>query len=81
MLRPDQRMACNQHPACIAVDYAKGEGDLDSKYVVLAMQCAELYDMNCLGLYISGNRDLFPGEEFSRRALANIIGSRHVKVR
>jgi hypothetical protein len=80
MRRLDQRKAWEEHTAWIAVDYAKGDVDLDSKYVVLAMLCTELYDSNCLGLYIPGERVFVPGEEFARRQLARIISSRSVKV-
>ncbi len=81
MRRPDQQKAWTEHTAWIAVDYAKGEVDLGSKYVVLAMLCAELCDTNCLGLYIPGEKTFVPGEESVRRQLAKIIASRPVNVK
>ncbi len=79
--RDDQRQVLAAHSAYIAIDYVKGEVDDASKYVVLAMLCAELYNIHCLGIYIPGQRTFVPGEDFARRQLSKIIGSRAVNVK
>ena len=64
----------------MAVDYVKGDIDMDSQYVVLAKLCAELCDGNCLALYLPQASTLVPGEEFARGQLNKIIVSRNVDV-
>jgi hypothetical protein len=77
---PSQRQAWAEHTSWIAVDYAKGDVDIDSKYVVLAKLCAELYDANCVGLYLPKERAFVPGEAAARLQLDKIIAHRDVDV-
>jgi len=78
--RLDQREAWAKHTAWIAVDYVKGEADIDSKYGVLARLCAELYDANCLGLYLPMENAFLPGDMNARRQLQRIIAVRDVEI-
>jgi hypothetical protein len=64
----------------MAVDYAKGEVDTDSKYVVLSKLCSRLYDANCTAIYLPGEHTLVPGEQHARAQLQKIIAYRDVDV-
>lgn len=75
-----QREAWAKHVAWIAVDYVKGDVDIDSQYALLAKLCAELYDANCLGLYLPRENAFIPGEENARAQLSKIIAYRDVDV-
>ena len=78
--RADQRKAWTEHNAFIAIDYVKGSVDVDSKYVVLAKLCAELYDDNCMAIYLPGVNALVPGNAFARQQLNKMIAYRDVDV-
>jgi hypothetical protein len=78
----EQRQAFAEHAAYTAIDYVKGEVDIDSKYVVLAKLCAELYNLNCTALYLpfTDRGVLVPGDLAARRQLNKIIAYRDVNV-
>jgi hypothetical protein len=78
--RADQREAWAQHKAYMAIDYVQGDADTDSKYVVLARLCAQLYDENCIALYLPADSALVPGGNAARRQLNKIIAYRDVDV-
>jgi hypothetical protein len=78
--RDDQRQAWAEHSAYAAIDYVKGDANVDSQYVVLARLCAELYNDNCPAIYLPGASVLVPGEATIRRQLSKIIAYREVDV-
>lgn len=55
-----QRQAWAEHTAWTAVDYAKGGIDLELEYALLAALCAEMLDMNCVGVYVPRERMSYP---------------------
>lgn len=75
---PDQRNAWDEHTAWMAIDYAKGSIDFESRYALLARLCAELYDDNCVGLYLPRERALVPGEISVRDTLSRAMANRAV---
>jgi hypothetical protein len=75
-----QRRAWAEHTSWIALDYVKGDAAIDSQYVVLARLCAELCDVNCIGLYLPREKTFVPGEESVRGQLSKIIAHRDVNV-
>jgi hypothetical protein len=78
---PDQRTAWAQHTVFMAVDYAKGETDFESRYALLARLCRELYDANCLGIYLPRERAFVPGEKSVWEMFHRIITARDVDVK
>lgn len=78
--RADQRQLWAEHRAFIAIDYVKGDVDIDSQYVVLARLCSELYNANCMGLYLPRENALILGDENARAQLSKIIAHRDVDV-
>jgi hypothetical protein len=78
--RADQRQAWTEHKAYMAIDYAKGDADTDSQSVVLAQLCAQLYDENCVALYLPAEGALVPGSNAPSRQLDKIIAYRKVDV-
>jgi hypothetical protein len=77
---PNQRTAWAEHTAWIAVDYAKGELDLEARYALLARFCAELYDDNCVGVYLPREGAFIPGASSVRNMLSRAIASRNVDI-
>jgi hypothetical protein len=75
-----QRKAWAEHKAWMAIDYARGRVDIDSKYVVLARLCTHLYDDNCVGLYLPRENAFVPGRAGAGRQLAKIVAYRDVVV-
>jgi hypothetical protein len=75
-----QRQAWTEQKGFIAIDYVKGDVDTGSKYVVLARLSAELYDANCVGLYLPRENTLVPGEGAARDQLNKIIAYQEVDV-
>jgi hypothetical protein len=80
LLRVDQRQAWAEHSAYMAIDYVQGDVDIDSKYVVLARLCAQLYDTNCVALYLPRECALVPGDTAARQQMNKIIAYRSVDV-
>ena len=78
--RDDQRQALAQHAAYMAIDYVKGNFDIDSRYVVLSKLCAKLYDANCVAIYLPAEHSLVPGREHAFAQLKKIIAYRKVDV-
>jgi hypothetical protein len=78
--RSDQRQAWSKHKAYIAIDYVQGRLDNDLKYVVLARLCAQIYDENCVALYLPAESALVPGGNAARKQLDKIIAYRNVDV-
>ena len=76
--RDDQRQAWAEHNAYMAVDYVKGDVDRDSKYVVLALLCAELFDENCMAIYLPKQSSLVPGKDSALGQLNKIIAYKKV---
>lgn len=50
--KASQRRVWKEHKAWTAVDYVQGGVDLELEYGVLAKICAELLDLNCVGVYV-----------------------------
>lgn len=78
---PDQRRAWAEHSAFMAVDYAKGGADFESRYALLAKLCRELYDANCVGIYLPRERAFVPGERSVWEMSHRMITERDVDVR
>ncbi len=78
--RDDPLQAWIEHKAFFAVAYVKGNVDRDSKYVILARLCAELFDENCTAIYLPGKRALVPGRELALRQLNRMIAYKEVDV-
>src|SRR5215470_19334957 len=70
--RASQRKAWAARTAWTAVNYSEGEADLDLKYCVLAKFCAEMLDLNRLGVPVSGRRTLIPNDDL---LYAELLGS------
>jgi hypothetical protein len=77
----DQRRAWEEHSVFMAIDYAKGGIDLESRYVLLAKLSKELYDANCLGIYLPRERAFVPGEKSVHEMFDRVTSSRKVDVR
>ena len=73
--KPSQQQAWVEHTAWIAVDYVKSGRDLELEYAVLAAVCAQMIDLNCLGLYIPRERSLVPNDGSLIRELQRIAMS------
>jgi hypothetical protein len=69
-----------EHRAWTAVDYVKGGVDLDLEYAVLATLCAEMLDVNCVGLYVPREQSLIPSDGSLRGDLQRMAASRHLGV-
>jgi|SRR5580658_1573686 hypothetical protein len=78
--KPSQRQAWADHTAWTAVDYVKGGADLELEYAVLAKLCAEMLDVNCVGLYIPGKRTFIPNDDYLRGKLQRMAASRPLGV-
>jgi hypothetical protein len=74
--KASQRQAWAEHTAWTAVDYVKGGADLELEYAVLAKLCAEILDVNCVGLYIPGKRTFIPNDDYLRGKLQRMAASR-----
>jgi hypothetical protein len=77
---PVQRAAWAEHTSFLAIDYAKGGIDFESRYALLARLCRHLYDANCVGIYLPRERAFVPGEGSVRDMLNQAIASRNVDV-
>jgi hypothetical protein len=77
---PSQRQAWAEHTAWMAIDYAKGGIDFDSRYAVVARLCRELYDANCLGVYLPRERAFVPDERSARAMFDRVITQHNVDV-
>jgi hypothetical protein len=58
---------------------AKGGVDLKLEYAVLAKLCAEMLDVNCVGVYVPGEQGCLPTdgslqEELQRRTASRLFG-------
>jgi hypothetical protein len=80
MSLPSQRKAWSEQTAWVAIDYAKGDADSNTRYAVLAKLCAELYDSNCLGIYLPKEGAFIPEEAPARGKLKRIIESQPIDV-
>jgi len=78
--KPSQRRAWADHTAWTAVDYVKGGADLELEYAVLAKLCAEMIDVNCVGLYIPGKRTFIPNDDYLLGKLQRMAASRPLAV-
>ena len=78
--KASQRQAWAEHTASTAVDYVKGSADLELEYAVLAKFCAEMLDVNCLGLYVPGKRTFIPNDGWLREYLKSVAESRPLDV-
>ena len=78
--KPSQRQAWADHTAWTAVDYVKGGADLELEYAALAKLCAEMLDVNCVGLYIPGKRTFIPNDDYLRGKLQRMAASRPLGV-
>jgi hypothetical protein len=74
--KESQRQAWAEHTAWTAVDYVKGGADLELEYAVLAKFCAEMLDVNCVGLYVPGMRTFIPNDGHLREYLKSVAESR-----
>jgi hypothetical protein len=72
-----QRQAWAEHTAWTAVDYAKGEIDLELEYAVLAGLCAAMVDRNCVGVYVPRERMVIPNDGSLLPELYRIASLRH----
>ena len=75
-----QREAWAEHTVFMAVDYAKGGIDFESRYALLARLCRELYDANCLGIYLPRESAFVPDEKSVREMFDRVISGRVVDV-
>jgi hypothetical protein len=64
-----QRLACDQHTAWLAMNYAKGPGSNNIQYALLSRLCVEVLDGNCTGAYIPGEQLLIPNDGSLVKAL------------
>jgi hypothetical protein len=78
--KASQRQAWAEHTAWTAVDYVKGGSDLELEYAVLAKLCAEMLDVNCVGLYVPGKRAFIPNDGSLRGELQRMAASRPLGV-
>jgi hypothetical protein len=78
--KASQRQAWAEHTAWTAVDYVKGGADLELEYAVLAKLCAEMLDINCVGLYVPGKQAFIPNDDSLRRELQRMAASRPLGV-
>jgi hypothetical protein len=76
----DQQKAWAEHTVFMAIDYAKGGIDFESRYALLARLSRELYDANCLGIYLPRERALVPDEKSVRDMFDRVISGRVVDV-
>src|ERR1022692_2835682 len=74
--KASQRQAWAEHTAWTAVDYVKGGADLELEYAVLARLCTEMLDVNCVGLYVPGQRTFIPNDRWLREYLQSVAESR-----
>ena len=75
-----QRKAWTEHKAFTAVDYVKGGADVTLEYAVLAQLSTEMFDDNCLALYIPGQDVLVPNDGSIEVILRSIASTRQVAV-
>ena len=68
-----QRLACDQHTAWLAMNYAKGPGSNNIQYALLSRLCVEMLDGNCSGAYIPGEQLLIPNDGSLVKALQRNI--------
>lgn len=78
---PDQRKAWAEHTVFMAIDYAKGGADFESRYALLARLSRELYDANCLGIYLPRERAFVPGEKSVWEMFHRMIADRDIDVK
>ncbi len=78
--KASQRQAWAEHAAWTAVDYVKGGVDLELEYAVLATLCAEMIDVNCVGLYVPREHLFIPNDGSLRGELQRMAASRHIGV-
>ncbi len=74
--KASQRQAWAEHTAWTAIDYVKGDVDLELEYAVLATLCSEMLDANCLGLYIPREQIVIPNDGSLLRELQHMALSR-----
>lgn len=75
MPKASQRKAWAEHKAWTAVDYVKGGVDLELEYAVLAKLCAEILDLNCVGLYVPGEQSFIPNDGSLQKELQRMAVS------
>jgi hypothetical protein len=78
--RASEREAWARHTAWTAVDYVKGGADLKLEYPVLAKFCAEMLDVNCVGVYVPGEQTFIPNDGSLPEELQRMTGSRQLGV-
>ena len=77
---PNQRKAWAEHTVFMAIDYAKGGIDFESRYALLARLCRELYDADCLGIYLPRERAFVPDAISIGKMLNRAIAGRNIDV-
>jgi hypothetical protein len=77
MPKASQRQAWAEHTTLTVVDYAKGGIDLELEYAVLAGLCAEMFDGNCVGVYVPRERMFIPNDGSLPPELNRITSLRH----
>jgi hypothetical protein len=75
--RADQRKAWAEHTVFMAIDYVKGDIDFESRYSLLGRLCRELYDDNCVGVYLPREHGLVPDERSVRKMFDRMTTGRN----